>query len=202
MEPVEITCHRDDAPPVGASPWVGDHGPRTDVEVVDPDPTWPRQAQRLMTQVQQVLGVRVLGLQHVGSTAVPGLAAKPVLDLDLTVADSAAESDYVPELVHAGFTLVVREPWWHEHRSLVGEAPRCNLHVFSPGSPEPVRHRIFRDWLRNHPDDLARYAAAKRDASAAARAAGEHVMEYNARKQAVVREIYDRAFRALGLLGD
>ncbi|MFO6451898.1 GrpB family protein [Aeromicrobium sp. LTX1] len=70
--------------------------------------------------------------------------------------------------------------------------PRANVHVFGPEATEPVRHRVFRDWLRTHPDDRDRYAAAKR----AAAAGGGHVMEYNARKQAVLREILVRAIEA------
>jgi GrpB-like predicted nucleotidyltransferase (UPF0157 family) len=131
---------------------------------------------------------------------VAGLPAKPIIDIDLTVADSADEAAYVPALENAGFRLVVREPWWQEHRCFVHDEPRCNLHVFPPDAAEPVRHRIFRDWLRTHPDDLALYRDSKLAAAAAANAAGEHVMEYNARKESVIREIYDRAFRAAGLL--
>lgn len=200
MERTDLTRHRDGEVPEGESPWVGGYRPRTDVEVVEPDPAWLRWAEVLMGRVQAALGVRVLGLQHVGSTAVPGLAAKPVVDLDLTVADPAAEASYLPELQRAGFTLVVREPWWQQHRCLVHADPRCNLHVFGPGAAEPQRHRIFRDWLRTHPDDLARYAATKRRAADEVLATGEDVEAYNARKQAVVREIHDRAFRQLGLL--
>ena len=82
------------------------------------------------------------------------------------------------------------------------DEPWCNLHVFGFDSPELIRHRIFRDWLRGNPEERARYAAAKREAVAAANARGEHVMQYNARKQQVVREIYHRAFAAAGLLED
>ena len=93
-----------------------------------------------------------------------------------------------------GFRLTIREPWWHGHRALVTDKPRCNLHVFGFDSPEPIKHRIFRDWLRRNPGDRDRYAAAKRQAASEANAAGEHVMQYNARKQQVIREIYHRAF--------
>ena len=79
---------------------------------------------------------------------------------------------------------------------LVQDGPRCNLHVFGPGLAEVVRHRIFRDWLSEHPEDLERYRDAKLDGRAEATSAGEHVMDYNARKEPVIREIYDRAFRA------
>ena len=142
----------------------------------------------------------MLALEHVGSTSVPGLAAKPVIDVDLTVADPADEPAWLPALEAAGFTLVVREPWWHEHRALTGEDPRCNVHVFGPDSPETIRHRLFRNWLIEHPEDLRLYRDAKLSAASAANAAGEHVMDYNARKEPVIRAIYDRAFRAAGLL--
>jgi GrpB-like predicted nucleotidyltransferase (UPF0157 family) len=138
----------------------------------------------------------------VGSTSVPGLAAKPVIDIDLTVADPDREQDYVPALEANGFRLVIREPWWYGHRLLRTNEPACNLHVFGPDSPEPVRHRIFRDWLRGNPAERDRYAAVKQQAASAANARGEHVMQYNARKEQVIREIYHRAFVAAGLLED
>jgi GrpB-like predicted nucleotidyltransferase (UPF0157 family) len=106
----------------------------------------------------------------------------------------------VPALEKVGFRLVIREPWWYGHRCLLAEDPRCNLHVFGFDSPELVKHRIFRDWLRGHPEERDRYAAAKRQAASAANAAGEHVMQYNARKQPIIRDIYHRAFVATGLL--
>ena len=198
--PEEITRHHEVAPPDGASAWVDGKSPRTDIEVVEPDPSWPARFEELAARIRGALGEAALVVEHVGSTAVPGLPAKPVIDIDLTVADSADEPAWLPQLEDAGFELVVREPWWHEHRCLTNESPRCNLHVFSPDSPETVRHVIFRDWLREHPDDLAAYRKAKLGAAHAANAAGEHVMDYNARKQPVIRAIYDRAFRAAGLL--
>ena len=174
--------------------------PAVGIEVTDPDPAWPRQYDDLAGRIRHTLGWRVLQLEHVGSTSVPGLAAKPVIDIDLTVADPGREQDYVPALETIGFRLTIREPWRYGHRALVTDEPRCNLHVYAFDSPEPVRHRIFRDWLRGHPEERDRYAAAKRRAAAEANAAGEHVMQYNARKQQVIREIYHRAFAAAGLL--
>jgi GrpB-like predicted nucleotidyltransferase (UPF0157 family) len=136
----------------------------------------------------------------VGSTSVLGLPAKPVIDIDLTVADPGREQDYIPALEKTGFRLVIREPWWYGHRALRADEPPCNLHVFGFDSPELVKHRIFRDWLRGNPAERDCYAAAKRQAAADANARGEHVMQYNARKQQVIREIYHRAFVAAGLL--
>ena len=195
----EIVSFDDSPPPPGADRWVPGAAPATGIEVTDADPAWPRRYDDLAGRIRRALGWRVLQLEHVGSTSVPGLAAKPVIDIDLTVADPECEQDYVPALEGIGFRLVIREPWRYGHRALVADEPRCNLHVFGFDSPEPVRHRIFRDWLRGTPGDRDRYAAAKRQAAAAANASGEHVIQYNARKQQVVREIYQRAFVATGL---
>ncbi|MCW2763191.1 MAG: dephospho-CoA kinase/protein folding accessory protein [Marmoricola sp.] len=198
--PEEITRHHDDATPDGLSAFVPGRKPRPGVEVVDPNPGWPEDFAVLAERIRGALGDAALELEHVGSTSVPGLPAKPVVDVVLTVADSADEAAWLPHLQAAGFDLTVREPWWQEHRCLVCEEPRANLHVFSPDAPEPIRMRLFRDWLREHPDDLALYREAKLAAATEANAAGEHVMQYNARKEPVVRAIYDRAFRAAGLL--
>ena len=186
--------------PPGAQAWVAAVPRAIGVDVTDPDPDWPRQYCALADRIRQALGWRVLQLEHVGSTAVPGLLAKPVIDIDLTVADPGSEKDYLAALEAAGFWLAIREPWWYGHRVLRADEPRCNLHVFGFDSPELVKHRIFRDWLRGNPGERDRYAAVKRRAAAEANARGEHDMQYNARKQRVIREIYSRAFVAAGLL--
>jgi GrpB-like predicted nucleotidyltransferase (UPF0157 family) len=200
--PAEIVSFDDTPPPPGADAFLPGEAPLTGIEIADPDPAWRRQYDTLASRIREALGWRVLQLEHVGSTSVPELAAKPVIDIDLTVADPGREQAYVPALEVAGFRLVVREPWWYGHRVLRAGEPLCNLHVFGFDSPEPVKHRIFRDWLRGNPAERDRYATAKRQAAAAANAAGEHVMQYNARKQQVIREIYHRAFVAAGLLQD
>jgi GrpB-like predicted nucleotidyltransferase (UPF0157 family) len=83
---------------------------------------------------------------------------------------------------------------------MVATSPRANLHVWSPDSPEAIRHVMFRHWLRDHPDDRALYAAAKRASVEESNAAGDDVMAYNLRKQPVIREILERMFRAHGML--
>jgi GrpB-like predicted nucleotidyltransferase (UPF0157 family) len=191
----------DDPPPTGQpDPWVAGAVPATGIEVSGPDPDWPRHYDDLARRIRKVLGWRALQLDHVGSTSVQGLAAKPIIDIDLTVADPGREQEYVPALETIGFHLVIREPWWYGHRALRAYEPRCNLHVFGFDSPELVRHRIFRDWLRGNRDERDHYAAAKRQAASEANAGGEHVMQYNVRKQQVIREIYQRAFVAAGLI--
>jgi GrpB-like predicted nucleotidyltransferase (UPF0157 family) len=196
--PEEITRHWDADP--DEVPWVAGHPtPGPPIEVVEPDPTWPAQYAALAARIRAALGAAVLAMEHVGSTSVPGLPAKAIVDIDVTVADSRDEATYVPALEAAGFELRIREPGWHEHRCFAAiGTPRCNLHVWSPDSPEAVRHTLLRDWLREHPDDRRRYAAAKRAAAAESNAAGEVVMDYNRRKEPVIREILERVFRAQG----
>src|ERR1700739_1195410 len=126
----EIVTFDDSPPPPGAEPWVPGAAPAVGVEVTDPDPDWPRQYRILAARIREALIWRVLQLEHVGSTSVPGLPAKPVIDIDLTVADPGREQDYIPALEKTGFLLVIREPWWYGHRVLRADGPRCNLSVF------------------------------------------------------------------------
>ena len=195
---VEAITRHADADPADIE-WVGEPR-RLSLVVVDYDATWPAQFAELAERIRSALGDRVLALEHVGSTSVPGLSAKPVIDIDLTVADTRREAAYVPALERVGFTLQLREPPWHEHRLLIVTSPAANVHVWSPDSPEAIRHRMFRDWLRDHPEERVKYADAKRSSADSSNAAGEDVMDYNLRKQPVVREILDRMFRAHGLL--
>ncbi|WP_345803237.1 GrpB family protein [Microbacterium sp. AZCO] len=190
-----------DAPaPPGQTPWVAGAEPLPDIVIAEPNAAWAEAFAVLEGRIRGALGPTAVSVTHVGSTSVAGLPAKPIIDIDLIVADPDDEDAYVPALEAAGFRLRVREPWWYGHRCFGATEPLCNLHVFPPDCPEAARHLIFRDWLRTHPEDRERYADAKRAAAAAANERGEHVMQYNARKQDVVREIYDRAFRGLGLL--
>ena len=194
MDASAITRHHDPRP--DENPWVHGKPSIESIEVVRYDPNWPILFQQLEQDVRMVLNETALGIEHVGSTAVPGLAAKPVIDIDLTVADSADEKSYVPQLESLGYDLCVREPNWHEHRCFRLAEPRVNLHVFSPDCPETVRHIMFREWLKGHPDDRKLYERAKLESLPGAK----YVTEYNARKQPVIREIYERMFRAAGLL--
>jgi GrpB-like predicted nucleotidyltransferase (UPF0157 family) len=196
----EIVRFDDAPPPQGESPWVVGAGPMRAVAIVASDPRWPERFRELAGQIRTALGPAALGIEHVDSTAVPGLAAKPVIDIDLTVADPADEASYVPALEHLGYRLVIREPWWYGHRCLRCSDPWSLLHVFGPDCPEAERHIIFRDWLTHSGEDRALYGAAKAAAMEATRAAGGHVMDYNAAKQSIILEIYARAFAARGLL--
>jgi GrpB-like predicted nucleotidyltransferase (UPF0157 family) len=202
--PQDITRHRDQGDVV----YVGAHPTGYTLRIAEPDPAWFQRYADLAADVRSALGHLVLDIQHVGSTAVPGLPAKPVIDIDLTVTDPTDEAAYVPGLERLGFVHWLTEPDWHQHRLLkLLDEPRVHLHVFGPDCPEVVRHRMFRDWLIAHPDDRDRYAAAKRRAAAELAATGDDNgalgfgMRYNRIKEPVVHEIYERMFRAAGLRG-
>ena len=135
----------------------------------------------------------MLAIEHVGSTSVPGLWAKPLIDVDLTVADSADEPAYVPAMEAAGFVLRGREPEWEEHRMFRGADPTSNVHVWSPGAIEPRRTAAFRDWLREDEHDRAAYADLKRTL---AKQGYTDVMDYNTAKGGLIYDIYERIFAA------
>jgi len=160
------------------------------IELHEYDPSWPRVYEREEARIRAALGDRVVRLEHVGSTSVPGLAAKPVVDVALEVANSAAEAAYVPELEAAGYRLRIREPDWYEHRLLKGPDGGVNLHVFSAGCEEVEAMLLFRDRLRSNAADREHYAAAKRELATRDWA---YVQQYADAKTAVVREILARA---------
>jgi GrpB-like predicted nucleotidyltransferase (UPF0157 family)/GNAT superfamily N-acetyltransferase len=114
----------------------------------DYDPGWPALYEREAARIRSLLGDRVLLLEHIGSTSVPGLAAKPIVDILLVVPDPADESSYVAVLAEAGYQLVIREPDWHQHRVLKGPDTNINLHVHAEDSQEIGRNLRFRDHLR------------------------------------------------------
>src|ERR1700741_5502305 len=93
-------------------------------------PEWPVLFRREAERLRATLGEQVLQLEHVGSTAVPGLAAKPIVDMALAVADSGDEPRYVPTMESAGYVLRIREPDWHQHRPCKVPENQINLHVF------------------------------------------------------------------------
>jgi GrpB-like predicted nucleotidyltransferase (UPF0157 family) len=133
------------------------------ITLQDYDPAWPDWYAREEARIREALGSSVVRVEHVGSTSVPGLAAKPLIDILLVVPDSADEDAYVPALVAAGYYLRLREPGWHQHRLLKDSGPEVNLHVFSPVCEELDRMLVFRDRLRGSADERAEYEAVKRD---------------------------------------
>jgi GrpB-like predicted nucleotidyltransferase (UPF0157 family)/GNAT superfamily N-acetyltransferase len=160
------------------------------VLIVDYDPQWPELFEREAARIRAVLAERALQIEHVGSTSVPGLAAKPVIDIVLVVADSADEAAYVPALAATGYRLHVREADWYEHRMFKGPDTDVNLHTFSAGCPEIDRMLMFRDWLRVNAMDRELYARTKLDL---ARREWTFVQNYADAKSAVIDGIIARA---------
>ncbi len=157
------------------------------------DPAWPTLFARLKNQIQEALGDKILLLEHVGSTSVPGLPAKPVIDMVLAVANSSDESSYVKLLEEKGYTLRIREPDWYEHRML--NAPRAagNLHVFSEGCEEIGQMLLFRDWLREHDEARLLYEGTKRRLAART---WKYTQNYADAKAEVVQAILAQAREA------
>jgi GrpB-like predicted nucleotidyltransferase (UPF0157 family) len=163
------------------------------IHLEDYDPAWPRLYEREAERIGGALGPRVLRIEHTGSTSVPGLAAKPLIDIVLVVADTRDQRAYVPPLEAAGYVLRIREPDWHEHRLFKGPATNVNVHTFSDGCSEVERMVAFRDWLRTHDDDRELYESAKRELAARE---WKYVQNYADAKSAVVEEILARALNA------
>lgn len=160
------------------------------IRVVDHDPAWPGLYEREARRIRGALGGAVERLEHVGSTSVPGLPAKPVIDIALEVADASDEDAYVPELEAAGYVLRIREPEWYEHRLLKGTGTSVNLHVFGRGCEEVDRMVRFRDRLRGNRVDRELYAATKRELAAQD---WTYMQQYADAKTTVVLEILARA---------
>ena len=154
------------------------------------DRAWQGLYEREASRIRALLGERALLLEHVGSTSVPGLAAKPIIDIVVGVADPADERGYVPPMEAGGYVLRIREPDWHQHRVFKGPDTDVNVHVFAAVSPEIVRMLAFRDRLRTHDDERRRYEDAKRDLAARD---WTYVQEYADAKGEVVEGIIGRA---------
>jgi GrpB-like predicted nucleotidyltransferase (UPF0157 family) len=163
------------------------------VELSEYDPCWPALFEREAARIRGALGDRVRLLEHAGSTSVPGLAAKPIIDMALAVPDSTAEADYVPQMEAAGYVLRIREPDWFEHRLFKGSDPASNIHVFTEGTPEIDRMLAFRDWLRSHDEDRILYERTKRELAARE---WKYVQHYADAKTEVVEAIIARALAA------
>ena len=160
------------------------------ITLVEYDSSWPELFEQESNRIHSVLGSKALQIEHVGATSIPGLCAKPIIDILLVVKDSADESSYVPALAAAGYVLQIREPDWFEHRLFKGPDTDINLHVFSLGTSEIDRMLRFRDWLRTNDTDRDKYAQVKRSL---AKNKWRHVQHYANAKTSIVQEIMKRA---------
>jgi len=164
------------------------------IALVEYDPKWPMVFSREAQRIAKGVGDGALRIEHVGSTAVPNLVAKPIIDILLIVENSANEALYVPALEGLGYVLRVREPEWHEHRMLRAQRDvTINLHVFTKDDDEVERMLAFRDWLRNNPQDRELYAETKRKLASQN---WNYVQNYADAKSKVVESIIKRAQQA------
>jgi GrpB-like predicted nucleotidyltransferase (UPF0157 family) len=160
------------------------------IEIAEYDPEWPRLYEREEARIRSILGDRVVWIEHAGSTSVPGLPAKSLIDIVMEVPDSSDEAAYAADLEAGGYPLRIREPDWFEHRVFKGPDTNVNLHVFTAGCEEVDRMLLFRDWLRANEADRKLYADAKRELAARD---WKYVQQYADAKTEVVLDIMSRA---------
>ena len=163
------------------------------VVLAEYDPAWPQLFDREAERLRGALGAAVLQLEHTGSTSVPGLAAKPVIDIVLVVQDSSDEDAYLPRLEAAGYELRIREPDLDEHRMFTGPDTKVHVHVFSRGCTEIEQMVRFRDRLRANDSDRELYERTKRELAARE---WKFVQNYADAKTEVIEEILARAHAA------
>jgi GrpB-like predicted nucleotidyltransferase (UPF0157 family) len=164
------------------------------ITLVGYDLGWPLWFEREAGRVRAVLGDQVLHLEHVGSTSVPGLAAKPVIDMLLALDDTTDEDAYVPPMEAAGYVLWIREPDWFEHRLFKGPDTDINLHVLPAGCREIERMLAFRDHLRSNEEDRRLYERTKQELAARR---WKYIQNYADAKTTVVEDILTRALPAM-----
>ena len=133
------------------------------IGIVDYDPCWRAKFDSHAKSIAGALGGSMLRIEHIGSTSVPGLAAKPIIDILVVVTDSADESAYLPQLEATGYVLRVREPEWNEHRMFRTFDRDVHVHIYSAGCPEIQRILTFRDRLRTNEEERKRYEQVKRE---------------------------------------
>jgi GrpB-like predicted nucleotidyltransferase (UPF0157 family) len=160
------------------------------LEIVEYDPDWPRQYARRKEPLARALGTAALRFEHVGSTAVPGLAAKPVIDVQISVADVADEACYVPRLEAAGMQLRARDDVHRFLRPFPGQPRDIHVHICALGGTWERDHLLFRDHLRAHPAARNDYAQAK---LAAIRTWHDDRFAYTEAKTGIILDIMDAA---------
>jgi GrpB-like predicted nucleotidyltransferase (UPF0157 family) len=163
---------------------------KRDIVVVVYKPEWPKKFKKHAENIRSALRDTALQIEHIGSTSVPGLAAKPIIDILVVVPDSSNESAYLAQLEKAGYVLRVREPDFHEHRMMRTPEQDVHIHIFSPGSPEVERYLLFRNRLREDPEARSRYEEVKREL---ATRVWSDMNAYAAAKTKIIEEIIKSA---------
>jgi len=128
------------------------------LEVVAYDERWPAIFAEHRDRLERALDGVDVDIEHIGSTSVPGLKAKPIIDIVVAVDDITAEEDYLVPLIAAGYPLRVREPG---HRLVRTPERDVHVHIYARGDEAVTRYLLFRDRLRTDADDRALYARTK-----------------------------------------
>lgn len=160
---------------------------KREIVILDYDPAWPSRFEHERKRVRQALGPTARRIVHIGSTAVPGLAAKPIVDILVTVKDPDDESSLVPALESAGYELRVREPG---HRMFRTPTRDVHVHIWADADPEVGRYLAFRDWLRHSAEDRSAYERLKREL---ATRQWSDMNEYANAKSGLIAEIITKA---------
>ena len=160
---------------------------RRPIELVPYNAAWPGRFAQERTRIGAALGAAAERIDHIGSTAVPGLVAKPIVDVQVSVADADEEGAYLGSLEQAAYVLRVREPG---HRMFRTPMLDVHVHICAGGGEWERRHLLFRDWLRLERADAERYAEAKR---ALAAREWPDMNEYANAKTVIVNDILSRA---------
>lgn len=176
-------------PDVAGAEIIGGTEKRTLV-IVDSDPGWPTVFAEHEHRIDNALGAVARSIEHIGSTSVPGLAAKPIIDILVTVNDITAEEQYLGPLLSAGYLLRVREPG---HRLVRTPARDVHVHVLEAGDPAGPEYLLFRDHLRRDGADRDLYERTKREL---VRTDWADMNAYADAKTGVISEIKDRARNA------
>jgi GrpB-like predicted nucleotidyltransferase (UPF0157 family) len=163
---------------------------KREIRIVDYDAAWPKKYEANARVIADAIGASALRIEHIGSTSVPGLAAKDIIDILIVVQNSANESAYRPQLEAVGYILRVREPEWNEHRMFRTQEKDVHVHIYSSGCPEIERNLIFRDRLRRNIEDRRRYEQRKRELAATE---WSDMNEYAEAKTSVIESILNAA---------
>ncbi|POS72968.1 hypothetical protein DHEL01_v208638 [Diaporthe helianthi] len=168
-----------------------------DVEISPYQESWPKTFTRVADRMNLVLGSDALRLEHVGSTSVPGLAAKPIIDILLEVSNPADEDPYLPALESLGFILLFRQPKWHGHRFLFVEEEdaEVNVHVHRQGCKIAVDFLTFRAFLLDNEWARDEYTEAKRKAADTSNEEKGGRLLYQSEKAEVLDRLKARALR-------
>lgn len=167
---------------------------KREIVIFDYDPQWLSQFQKHADILKKALLGKAISIDHVGSTSIPKLAAKPIIDIIVVVEDSGNEASYLPALLEAGYVLRVREPDWHQHRMFRTPELDVHIHIFSAGCLEIKRQLAFRDWLRRNDDDRVLYESVKREL---AKGSWVDMNAYAQAKSEVVEQVIARSLKEM-----